>query len=324
MGATSKLAYAYTVKGKQEKPVVSASDKCQPTKGSSEGRDSEAQGEPAAENAMVYESADNAVDTEGVLRQGNPAAAGLNESCEKKDQAIAVSKRPREVTDVDGTLEQDDGGSNEGPPSKASVFRRSSVEASSGPTTVDGADNSKPSEEEFPPLSQGTDVKAEPNKNTEDATEDAEADKSACMHVSEAPSSGVAAKRAHEDTNETTANTDGEGQPPTKEAIVRRPTMRPRPNANSREAQPSTPSSCPEGERNKQQVAVTSKDQHEPAKGVDSASTGRDAPPDVQPPVSVTESVEEYMDVSRDGASSMAGKRAHERTVDSEQQRGEI
>ncbi|XP_037568313.1 uncharacterized protein LOC119449205 [Dermacentor silvarum] len=60
--------------GKQEKPVVSASDKCQPTKGSSEG-----------------------------------------------------SKRPLEVTDVDGTLEQDDGGSNEGPPSKASVFRRSTL-----------------------------------------------------------------------------------------------------------------------------------------------------------------------------------------------------
>lgn len=113
--------------GKQEKPVVSASDKCQPTKGSSEGRDSEAQGEPAAENAMVYESADNAVDTEGVLRQGNPGAAGLNESCEKNDQAIAGSKRPREVTDVDGTLEQDDGGSNEGPPSKATVFRRSTL-----------------------------------------------------------------------------------------------------------------------------------------------------------------------------------------------------
>ncbi|XP_049511198.1 uncharacterized protein LOC125939801 [Dermacentor silvarum] len=93
------------------------------------------------------------------------------------------------------------------------------------------------------------------------------------------------------------------------------------PQANSREAQPSKPSSCPEGERNKQQDAVTSKDQHEPAKGVDSASTGRDTPPDVQLPVSVTESVEECMDASRDGASSMAGKRAYEMTVDSEQQR---
>ncbi|KAH7933046.1 hypothetical protein HPB49_007464 [Dermacentor silvarum] len=92
-------------------------------------------------------------------------------------------------------------------------------------------------------------------------------------------------------------------------------------HANSREAQPSKPSSCPEGERNKQQDAVTSKDQHEPAKGVDSASTGRDTPPDVQLPVSVTESVEECMDASRDGASSMAGKRAYEMTVDSEQQR---
>ncbi|KAH7958993.1 hypothetical protein HPB49_007068 [Dermacentor silvarum] len=115
-----------------------------------------------------------------------------------------------------------------------------------------------------------------------------------------------AGKRPRDQTNSlaTTQDSSGGDEPPPKAP-----------------AQPSTPSSCPEGERNKQQVAVTSKDRHEPAKGVDSASTGRDAPPDMQPPVSVTESVEECMDVSRDGASSMAGKRAHERTVDSEQQR---
>ncbi|KAH7977651.1 hypothetical protein HPB49_003124 [Dermacentor silvarum] len=115
-----------------------------------------------------------------------------------------------------------------------------------------------------------------------------------------------AGKRPRDQTNSlaTTQDSSGGDEPPPKTP-----------------AQPSTPSACPEGERNKQQDAVTSKDQHEPAKGVDSASTGRDTPPDVQPPVSVTESVEECMDVSRDEASSMAGKRAHERTVDSEQQR---
>ncbi|KAH7937130.1 hypothetical protein HPB49_008024 [Dermacentor silvarum] len=121
-------------------------------------------------------------------------------------------------------------------------------------------------------------------------------------------------------TEENTTGTKGAPSSSTSESTTKDGTKDSE-DANSREAQPSTPSSCPEGERNKQQVAVTSKDQHEPAKGVDSASTGRDAPPDVQPPVSVTESVEECMDASRDGASSMAGKRAHERTVDSEQQR---
>ncbi|KAH6935453.1 hypothetical protein HPB50_006017 [Hyalomma asiaticum] len=93
------------------------------------------------------------------------------------------------------------------------------------------------------------------------------------------------------------------------------------PEANAREARPSTSSSVPEGERDKQQLVVASKDQHEAVKGVDTAPAGRDTPPDVQPPESATESVDECMDVSRDGASSMAGKRAHERTVDSEPQR---
>ncbi|KAH7979954.1 hypothetical protein HPB49_012181 [Dermacentor silvarum] len=123
--------------GKQEKPVVSASDKCRPSKGSSEDKNNEAQDEPAAGNSTVCESAGNAVDTEGVLRQGNPGAAVLKEPCEKNDQAIAVSKRPREVTDVEGTLEQDDGGSNEGPPSKASFFRRSTLKPK--PNATDAA-----------------------------------------------------------------------------------------------------------------------------------------------------------------------------------------
>ncbi|KAH6936833.1 hypothetical protein HPB50_023293 [Hyalomma asiaticum] len=92
-------------------------------------------------------------------------------------------------------------------------------------------------------------------------------------------------------------------------------------SANSREAETSTSSSVPAGERDRQQVVVASKDQHEPVKGVHTAPTGRDTPPDVQPPDSATPSVDECMDVSRDGASSMAGKRAHERTVDSEPQR---
>ncbi|KAH6947118.1 hypothetical protein HPB50_017128 [Hyalomma asiaticum] len=91
--------------------------------------------------------------------------------------------------------------------------------------------------------------------------------------------------------------------------------------ANAREAQPSTSSSVPEGERDKQQVVEASKDQHEPVKGVDTAPTGRDTPPDVRPPVSVTEPGEERMDVSRDEGSSLAGKRSHERTTDSEPQR---
>ncbi|KAH6926931.1 hypothetical protein HPB50_023880 [Hyalomma asiaticum] len=90
------------------------------------------------------------------------------------------------------------------------------------------------------------------------------------------------------------------------------------PQGNSREAQPSTSSSFPEAEREKQQVVVASEDQHEPARGVDTAPAAR---PDVQTPVSATESVDECMDVSRDGASPMAGKRAHETTVDSEPQR---
>ncbi|KAH6933412.1 hypothetical protein HPB50_014789 [Hyalomma asiaticum] len=93
------------------------------------------------------------------------------------------------------------------------------------------------------------------------------------------------------------------------------------PQAKPREAQPSTSSSVPEGEHDKQQVVEASKDQHEPVKGVDTAPTGRDKPPDVQPPVSVAESGEERMDVSRDEGSSMAGKRSHERTIDSEPQR---
>ncbi|KAH6919617.1 hypothetical protein HPB50_029395 [Hyalomma asiaticum] len=100
-----------------------------------------------------------------------------------------------------------------------------------------------------------------------------------------------------------------------------RPLQEERLDAKPREAQPSTSSSVPEGERDKQQVVEASKDQHEPVKGVDTAPTGRDTPPDVQPPVSVTESGEERMDVSRDEGSSMAGKRSHERTVDSEPQR---
>ncbi|KAH6946264.1 hypothetical protein HPB50_012509 [Hyalomma asiaticum] len=93
------------------------------------------------------------------------------------------------------------------------------------------------------------------------------------------------------------------------------------PQANAREAQPSTSSSVPEGERDKQQVVEASKDQHEPVKGVDPAPTGRDTPPDVQPPVSATEPGEERMDVSRDEGSSLAAKRSHERTADSEPQR---
>ncbi|KAH6919839.1 hypothetical protein HPB50_029173 [Hyalomma asiaticum] len=70
-----------------------------------------------------------------------------------------------------------------------------------------------------------------------------------------------------------------------------------------------------------QQVAEATKDQHEPVKGVDTAPTGRDTPPDVQPPVSATEPGEESIDVTRDEGSSLAGKRSHERTADSEPQR---
>ncbi|KAH6920293.1 hypothetical protein HPB50_028721 [Hyalomma asiaticum] len=84
------------------------------------------------------------------------------------------------------------------------------------------------------------------------------------------------------------------------------------------EAQPFTSSSVPEGERDKQQVVVALKDHHEPVNGVDTAPTGCDTPPDVQPPVSVTESGDECMDVSRDEGSPMAAKRSHERTVNSE------
>ncbi|KAH6920688.1 hypothetical protein HPB50_028324 [Hyalomma asiaticum] len=87
------------------------------------------------------------------------------------------------------------------------------------------------------------------------------------------------------------------------------------PQANSWEAQPFTSSSVPEGERDKQQVVVALKDHHEPVNGVDTAPTGCDTPPDVQPPVSVTESGDECMDVSRDEGSPMAAKRSHERTV---------
>ncbi|KAH7966256.1 hypothetical protein HPB49_014820 [Dermacentor silvarum] len=124
-GKTAKRARRHM--RKQEKPVVSAIDKCRPSKGSSEDKGNEAQGEQAAENSTVCESAGNAVHTEGVLRQANPGAAVLKESCEKNDQAIAVSKKPREDTDVEGTPEQDDGGSKEGPPPKASSFRRSTL-----------------------------------------------------------------------------------------------------------------------------------------------------------------------------------------------------
>ncbi|KAH6919688.1 hypothetical protein HPB50_029324 [Hyalomma asiaticum] len=92
------------------------------------------------------------------------------------------------------------------------------------------------------------------------------------------------------------------------------------PQANAREARPSTSCSVPEGERDKQQLVVASKDHHEAVKGVDSASGGRDTPPHVQPPESAAESMDECMDVSRDGTSSMAGKRARERAVDSEPQ----
>ncbi|KAH6930629.1 hypothetical protein HPB50_015586 [Hyalomma asiaticum] len=89
------------------------------------------------------------------------------------------------------------------------------------------------------------------------------------------------------------------------------------------EVQPSTSPSVPEGERDKQQVVGASKDQHEPVKGADAAAAGRNMPPDVQHPVSVTEPGEECMDTLRDEGSSMVGKRSHERTVDSEVQRGD-
>ncbi|KAH7969744.1 hypothetical protein HPB52_021712 [Rhipicephalus sanguineus] len=90
---------------------------------------------------------------------------------------------------------------------------------------------------------------------------------------------------------------------------------------NARETQPSTSSSVPEGERDKRQVDVASKDQHEPVKGVDTAPTRRDTPPEVQPPVSVIESGEKCMVSSHGEGSPMARKRPHESTVDSESQR---
>ncbi|KAH7983562.1 hypothetical protein HPB52_012595 [Rhipicephalus sanguineus] len=77
----------------------------------------------------------------------------------------------------------------------------------------------------------------------------------------------------------------------------------------------------PEGERDKRQVDEASKDQHEPVKGVDTAPTRRDTPPEVQPPVSVIESGEKCMVSSHGEGSPMAGKRPHESTVDSESQR---
>ncbi|KAH7967994.1 hypothetical protein HPB52_005110 [Rhipicephalus sanguineus] len=90
------------------------------------------------------------------------------------------------------------------------------------------------------------------------------------------------------------------------------------PQANARETHPSTSSSVPEGERDKRQVDEVSKDQHEPVKGADTAPARRDTPPEVQPPVSVIECGEKCMVSSHGEGSPMAGKRPHERTVDSE------
>ncbi|XP_050022652.1 uncharacterized protein [Dermacentor andersoni] len=115
-------------RGTEEKPVVMASVKCQPTKGSSEAvAKNEVQSEPSAENSTVRESEGGAEAAEGVLRQGNSGAAFIEESGEKMDQASAVSKRPREIPDQDVRLEQDEGDSSEGPPTKASSFRRSTL-----------------------------------------------------------------------------------------------------------------------------------------------------------------------------------------------------
>ncbi|KAH6919612.1 hypothetical protein HPB50_029400 [Hyalomma asiaticum] len=135
-----------------------------------------------------------------------------------------------------------------------------------------------------------------------------------------------AGKRPHERilTQATQQKGSGGDRQPPKAPGIRRPTFKSRPNitVDSRQAaQPSTSSSVPEGERDKQQFVEASKDQHEPVNGVDAAPTGRDTPPDVQPPVSVNESGEECMDVSRGKGSPMAGKRSHESTVNSEPQR---
>ncbi|KAH7966202.1 hypothetical protein HPB49_014319 [Dermacentor silvarum] len=246
------------------------------------------------------------------MDQSESAASGL------------AGKRPWDEG-RDETSTPDSGGGEE-PPTKAAGNRRPSfkprptiaagpraeakpalqstppgIEASSGPTTVDGADKSKSSEEEFPPLSQGTDVKAEPNKNTEDATEDAEADKSACMDVTEAPSSGVAAKRAHEDTNETTANTDGEGQPPTKAAIVRRPSLRPRPNVATVAAA----------------VQVQREVQPEYDGTLEDKTTAADKTPDNVEPRNP-----ETMDFSQEAAALTAGKHSREEFVGEKQEPG--
>ncbi|KAH7978079.1 hypothetical protein HPB49_004430 [Dermacentor silvarum] len=217
---------------------------------------------------------------------------------------LQARKRPRDQTNSLAMI-QDSSGGDEPPPKTPG--QTSSVEASSGPTTVDGADNSKPSEEEFPPLSQGTDVKAEPNKNTEDATEDAEADKSACMDVTEAPSSGVAAKRAHEDTNETTANTDGEGQPPTKAAIVRRPTLRPRPNVATGKSVAATPPTAPTYHE-----AVATEQQEQVEGTVAMPNREEESTPD--PGATSTPPEPEGMDTHTGLANLQAGKRPRDQT----------
>ncbi|KAH7969745.1 hypothetical protein HPB52_021713 [Rhipicephalus sanguineus] len=101
-----------------------------------------------------------------------------------------------------------------------------------------------------------------------------------------------------------------------------RPLQEERQETNARETQPSTSSSVPEGERDKRQVDVASKDQHEPVKGVDTAPTRRDTPPEVQPPVSVIESGEKCMVSSHGEGSPMARKRPHESIVDRAAQEG--
>ncbi|KAH7983621.1 hypothetical protein HPB52_013159 [Rhipicephalus sanguineus] len=108
-------------------------------------------------------------------------------------------------------------------------------------TSVEAAEKSKASTEHWPPLTESADAKVRKNNDHCATPDDTDRDKPADMDASEASTSSPSAKRAHEDTGEATTNGDGEGQPPSKTAPIRRPSYRPRPNLSTSKSVAPTP-----------------------------------------------------------------------------------
>ncbi|XP_049272495.1 uncharacterized protein LOC125758858 [Rhipicephalus sanguineus] len=112
-------------------------------------------------------------------------------------------------------------------------------------TSVEAAEKSKASTEQWPPLTEAADAKVRKNNDLCATPADNDGDKPADMDISEASTSSPSAKRAHEDTGEATTNDDGEGQPPSKTPPIRRPTYRPRPNLSTSKTVAATPPPAP-------------------------------------------------------------------------------